>query len=783
MLVLSLIFSSAIFIPFTLFLCFSSTAVTIATTEFDFGTITLNSLKLLGDAHLSNATVRLTKDLTVPISGAGRALYSKPVRFRQPGSSFPASFKTFFSFSVSNLNPSSIGGGLAFLITPDDETLGDAGGCLGLLKADDSASSFLAVEFDTLMDVEFKDINGNHVGLDLNSMVSTQVGDLESAGIDLKSGDLVNAWIEYEASTKGFNIWVSYSNLKPPDPLLSFDLDLDQYVNDFMYVGFSGSTQGSTEAHSVEWWSFSSSFLSNSPSASASLTPPPPPPTLSMMNSTASSVKSPPPSLSPSPSTTQQKDTKSSCHNELCRQNPGAVAGVVTAGAFVLALFAGGFIWVYSRKIKRVKKSDSLASEIIKMPKEFTYKELKSATKCFNANRIIGHGAFGTVYKGILPENGDIVAVKRCSHSSQGKNEFLSELSIIGCLRHRNLVRLQGWCHEKGEILLVYDLMPNGSLDKALFEARTPLPWPHRRKILLGVASALAYLHQECENQVIHRDVKTSNIMLDEGFNARLGDFGLARQTEHDKSPDATVAAGTMGYLAPEYLLTGRATEKTDVFSYGAVVLEVASGRRPIEKDATAGKVGVSSNLVEWVWSLHREGRLLMAADARLGGEFEEGEMRRVLLVGLACSHPDPATRPTMRGVVQMLVGEAQVPIVPITKPSTSYTTSQLLMSLQDSVSDCNGIIAITTSSSSSENSFNAGHHIGDVIKNSEARGFNPGLIVLIVVGGLLLTFLIGNYVLYMYAQKTLPPRKKKPVSKKKMKRERLKQGVSAPGE
>jgi serine/threonine protein kinase len=284
-------------------------------------------------------------------------------------------------------------------------------------------------------------------------------------------------------------------------------------------------------------------------------------------------------------------------------------------------------------------------------------------------------------------------------------------LSIIGTLRHRNLVRLQGWCYEKGEILLVYDLMPNGSLDKALFEARTPLPWSHRRKVLLGVASALAYLHQECENQVIHRDIKTSNIMLDEGFNARLGDFGLARQIEHDKSPDATVAAGTMGYLAPEYLLTGRATEKTDVFSYGAVVLEVASGRRPIERETSGvGKVAVNGNLVEWVWSLHREGRLLMAADARLEGQFEESEMRRVLLVGLACSHPDPMARPAMRGVVQMLVGEAEVPLVPRAKPTLSFSTSHLLLSLQDSVSDCNGLIAV--SSSSSENSFIRGHDL-----------------------------------------------------------------------
>ncbi|KAH7513232.1 hypothetical protein FEM48_Zijuj12G0174700 [Ziziphus jujuba var. spinosa] len=706
-------FSGIFFAHFTLFFVFHNSVLIKAATEFDFGTLTLSSLKLLGDAHLNNGSVRLTRDLTVPNSGAGRVLYTKPIRFRQAGTHNPTSFSTFFSFSVTNLNPSSIGGGLAFVITPDDETVGDAGGFLGLVSGEGlgPASGFLAVEFDTLMDVEFKDINGNHVGLDLNSMVSTQVADLGALDVDLKSGDVVNAWIEYDGSTRVFNISVSYSNLKPKEPLLSFSLDLDQFVNDFMYVGFSGSTQGSTEIHSVEWWSFSSSFESNSSPGPPDLSPSapaPPPPTTTLMNPTANSVRSPPPSLAPSGSdsitSTNQKNSKSSsCHNQLCKQGPGAVAGVVTASAFVLALFAGALIWVYSKKFKHVKnKSESsFASEILKTPKEFTYRQLKTATKCFNANRIIGHGAFGTVYKGILPDTGDIVAVKRCSHSSQGKNEFLSELSIIGTLRHRNLVRLQGWCHEKGEILLVYDLMPNGSLDKALFEARMPLPWPHRRKILFGVASALAYLHQECENQVIHRDVKTSNIMLDEGFNARLGDFGLARQIEHDKSPDATVAAGTMGYLAPEYLLTGRATEKTDVFSYGAVVLEVASGRRPIEREVSGvGKVGVSGNLVEWVWSLHREGRLLTAADSRLEGEFEEGEMRKILLVGLACSHPDPLARPTMRNVVQMLVGEAEVPLVPRAKPSTSFSTSYLLQSLQDSVSDCNGMINLSTSSS-----------------------------------------------------------------------------------
>ncbi|KAI3522996.1 hypothetical protein L1887_01048 [Cichorium endivia] len=686
-----------------LFLCFSGNAAT-GTTSFDFQTLTLTSLKFLGDAHLFNNSVRLTRDLPVPNSGAGRVLYNKPVRFRQPGSPNPASFSTYFSFSIVNLNPGSIGGGLAFVISPNDEDVGDAGAYMGV------PTGAVAVEFDTLMDVEFKDINGNHVGLDLDSMVSSEVADLDSVNVNLRSGSQVNSWIDYSSLNQQLNISISYDNTKPKSPVLSITTNLNRYVKEFMFVGFSGSTQGSTEVHSVEWWSFTSSFDEDTkPGQSSS---PPSPPAATFMNPTANAVNSPPPSMPPTTTDsnnlnahTTQKQSK--CHNQLCKQGAGAVAGVVTASAFFLALCAILLIWVYSKKFKQAKKPELFASDIFKSPKEFSYKELKLATRCFDPTRIIGHGAFGTVYRGILSETGDVVAVKRCSHSGdQGKAEFMSELSIIGTLRHRNLLRLQGWCHEKGEIMLVYDLMPNGSLDKALFESRFTLAWAHRRKILMGVASALAYLHQECENQVIHRDVKASNIMLDESFNAKLGDFGLAREIEQNTSPDPTVAAGTMGYLAPEYLLTGRASEKTDVYSFGAVVLEVASGRRPIEKEAIgAGTNGQKSSLVDWAWGLHRENRLLAVADPRLCGEFEEAEMMKVLLIGLVCSHPDPAVRPMMRNVVQMLAGEAEVPLVPRAKPSLSFSTSDLLMTLQDSVSDLNEMIALSISSS--EHSFN----------------------------------------------------------------------------
>ncbi|CDY11240.1 BnaA03g00760D [Brassica napus] len=639
-------------------------------TRFDLGTLSLSTLKLLGDAHLNNGTIKLTRELPVPTSTAGKALYGKPIRFRHPETQSPASFSTYFSFTVTNLNPSSIGGGLAFVISPDGESIGSAGGFLGLTGESGSGSGFVAVEFDTLMDVEFKDVNGNHVGLDLNDVVSAAVADLGNVEIDLKSGNSVNSWITYDGSGRVLTVYVSYSNVKPKSPVLSVPLNLDRYVSDSMFVGFSGSTQGSTEIHSIDWWSFASSFDSSESS----------PPPLS-----GEPPSSPPssPSLSTPTSRIKPADPSSPCRNKLCKKSPAAVAG-----------------------------SESFSSEIMKSPRKFTYKELKLATDSFSTTRVIGNGAFGTVYKGILPGSGEIIAVKRCSHVSQGNTEFLSELSLIGTLRHRNLLRLQGYCREKGEILLIYDLMPNGSLDKALHESPTTLPWPHRRKILLGVASALAYLHQECENQIIHRDVKTSNVMLDASFNPKLGDFGLARQTEHDKSPDATAAAGTMGYLAPEYLLTGRATEKTDVFSYGAVVLEVTTGRRPITRaEANPGlrpgfKTG--SSLVDWVWGLYREGRLLTAVDERLSdGELNPEEVNRVLMVGLACSQPDPVTRPSMRTVVQILVGEADVPEVPMARPSPSlsFSTSELLLTLQDSASDCNEALApvSTTSCSSSE--------------------------------------------------------------------------------
>ncbi|CAN6336176.1 unnamed protein product [Urochloa humidicola] len=733
-----------------------------AAVRFDYATLTLGSLRLLGDAHLKNGTIRLSHDLPVPTSGAGRALYATAVPVL-------AGFSTQFAFTVATLNPSSVGGGLAFVVSTDATSLGDAGAYIGVSTAADAA----AVEFDTLMDVQFGDLNGNHVGLDLGSMVSAAAADLDEVGVELTSGRTVNAWIDYRpAKEKGggggiLEVSVSYAAKRPPAPVLSAPLDLGESVKGAAFVGFSASTQGSTEVHAIEWWTFSTASPSPAqpappPEESPAAQPPQPsvnnnPPVLPsplLPGTTAPPAATTVSASAPSISAAASAPAAAAGNSNAGSPRPpahAAVAGAATAGAFVAASFAGFALWALARRARARRRTAvaaavsttgrrggdgglASAAALARSPREFSYKELSAATRGFDSTRVIGNGAFGTVYKGIVPDTGAMVAVKRCTNAGNGeqaRSEFLSELSIIAGLRHRNLLRLQGWCYEKGEILLVYDYMRNGSLDRALFDAASPvLPWRHRRDILAGVASALAYLHHECERRVIHRDVKSSNVMLDDSFRARLGDFGLARQAEHGESPDATAAAGTMGYLAPEYLLTGSATEATDVFSFGALALEVACGRRPI--GATGTEAGRWNNLVEWVWSLHGEARVVEAVDPRLGGEFEEGEVRRALLVGLACSSPEPGMRPGMRAVVQVLGGEADPPFVPAARPSMSFSANhQLLLSLQDSVSDYNAL-GLTLSEDSSEDSMSSssltstlrrgGHDIGFSTTGGDAR-------------------------------------------------------------
>ncbi|CAN6201782.1 unnamed protein product [Urochloa humidicola] len=664
----------------------ASSAVAAKNVSIDSATLSLADLTLLGDSFLRNGSVGLTRDTGVPSSSAGSVLCTQPVALRGTTNATDAvavaSFAARFSFVIDNPNAGAAGGdGIAFFISPGRAALGATGGYLGLFnssssgpaaaKNGSSSAAIVAVEFDTMANPEFADPSDNHVGLDLGSPVSVAAADLAASGIDLKSGNLTTAWIDYRGADRRLEVFLSYAPAaKPKRPVLSAAVDLSPYLSSAMYVGFSASTEGSTQQHTIKEWTFQTFGVPSTANSSSSSFE---------TNATSNSSEQAAVPASTAPP----------------RKRVGLALGIL--GPVALAAAFVFFAWVSIRKLVELtgsrKNDGAFSSELLKRPRKFSYKELSAATRGFHASRVIGKGAFGTVYKATMPGSTGAgaatatatYAVKRSTQAHQSRSEFVAELSVIACLRHKNLVQLDGWCDDKGELLLVYEYMPNGSLDRALYGEPCTLTWPQRYAVAAGIASVLSYLHQECEQRVIHRDIKTSNILLDGNLSPRLGDFGLARLMDHNKSPVSTLTAGTMGYLAPEYLQSGKATEQTDVFSYGVVVLEVCCGRRPIDKDDGGGK---NVNLVDWVWRLHGEDRLIEAADARLVGEFDRDEMLRLLLVGLSCANPNCEERPAMRRVVQILNREAEPVPVPRKKPLLVFSSSAS-MKLQEIAFSC----------------------------------------------------------------------------------------------
>ncbi|WRX24283.1 Protein kinase domain - like 10 [Theobroma cacao] len=302
-------------------------------------------------------------------------------------------------------------------------------------------------------------------------------------------------------------------------------------------------------------------------------------------------------------------------------------------------------------------KSEELEDWELDCPHRFQYKDLYAATRGFKDSEIIGLGGFGAVYKGVLPTTGAEIAVKKITQNSiQGLREFAAEIESLGRLRHKNLVNLQGWCKQKNDLLLIYEYVPYGSLHSLLFNQKQgfALSWDQRFNIIKGIAAGLLYLHEEWELVVIHRDVKSSNVLIDAGMNARLGDFGLARLYDHGTESHTTNIVGTIGYIAPELARNGKASTRSDVFAYGVLLLEVVSGRKPID----------SRNifLVDWVIECHKAGQILDAMDPKLNSSFVIEEVRLVLLLGLLCSHPKPEVRPSMRKVMRYLNRDDPLP-------------------------------------------------------------------------------------------------------------------------
>ena len=367
--------------------------------SIDFPYFTLRNLTLLGDSYLRNGVVGLTRELGVPSSSAGTMIYNKPITFFDLDSNVTASFSTRFSFSIANVNPSSFGDGLAFFLSPDNQTLGSPGGYLGLVNSSQlTKNKFLAIEFDTRLDPHFDDPNENHVGLDIESLISIKTGDAMLQGIDLKSGNWITAWIDYVNGKRKLHVSLSYSSFKPENPVLSVDIDLSDYLKPVMYVGFSASTEGSTELHLIENWSFSTFGF-----VPARLR-------LSPHNVSDSSVTVKP--AIPVPS------SGSKHHNRI-----GFGLGIAGPAFFFVVLLVFGYVSV--RKWRGIRTQMSFKAELLAGPREFSYKELKSATKGFHSSRIIGHGAFGTVYRAIFASSrtGTIAAVKRSKHSHEGNSQ------------------------------------------------------------------------------------------------------------------------------------------------------------------------------------------------------------------------------------------------------------------------------------------------------------------------------------------------------------------------
>uniref|UniRef100_A0A0D3FED6 non-specific serine/threonine protein kinase n=1 Tax=Oryza barthii TaxID=65489 RepID=A0A0D3FED6_9ORYZ len=295
--------------------------------------------------------------------------------------------------------------------------------------------------------------------------------------------------------------------------------------------------------------------------------------------------------------------------------------------------------------------------------KAFSFNDLRNATKNFRPDSLLGEGGFGHVYKGWIdehtlapskPGSGMVVAVKKLKPEGfQGHKEWLTEVNYLGQLHHKNLVKLIGYCSDGDNRLLVYEFMPKGSLENHLFRrGADPLSWAIRLKVAIGAARGLSFLH-DAENQVIYRDFKASNILLDSEFNSKLSDFGLAKAgPTGDKTHVSTQVMGTHGYAAPEYIATGRLSAKADVYSFGVVLLELLTGRRALDKS----KPGIEQNLVDWAKPhLGDKRRLYRVMDTKLGGQYPKKGAHAIANIALQCICNDAKMRPRMSEVLEEL--------------------------------------------------------------------------------------------------------------------------------
>ncbi|KAH1082656.1 hypothetical protein J1N35_022417 [Gossypium stocksii] len=348
-------------------------------------------------------------------------------------------------------------------------------------------------------------------------------------------------------------------------------------------------------------------------------------------------------------------------------RNPkvGIIIGIVVG--FIILLCGSLLFFLFRCRHKRYKGEVfvDVAGEVDRriafgQLKRFAWRELQLATDNFSEKNILGQGGFGKVYKGVLSDNTK-VAVKRLTdfESPGGDAAFQREVEMISVAVHRNLLRLIGFCTTPTERLLVYPFMQNLSVAYRLRELKPGEPvlaWPTRKRIALGAARGLEYLHEHCNPKIIHRDVKAANVLLDEDFEAVVGDFGLAKLVDVRRTNVTTQVRGTMGHIAPEYLSTGKSSERTDVFGYGIMLLELVTGQRAIDFSRLEDEDDVL--LLDHVKKLEREKMLDAIVDRNLNKNYIMQEVEAMIQVALLCTQSSPEDRPAMSEVVRMLEGE-----------------------------------------------------------------------------------------------------------------------------
>ncbi|KAK1401899.1 Cysteine-rich receptor-like protein kinase 2 [Heracleum sosnowskyi] len=341
--------------------------------------------------------------------------------------------------------------------------------------------------------------------------------------------------------------------------------------------------------------------------------------------------------------------------------------GVVCSVCLLLLIFAVILWYQLVRKPNVTERGDILGIDKLQGPVIYNFKDLKSATRSFGEDSKIGEGGFGDVYKGIM-KNGDIVAVKKLSvTTSKAKTDFESEVKLISNVNHRNIIRLLGCSGRGSKLLLVFEYMANGSLDKFLYgEKLGSLSWKQRIDVILGIARGLAYLHEQFHSCIIHRDIKSSNILLDDDFQPKIADFGLARLICDDQSHLSTKFAGTLGYTAPEYAIHGQLTEKVDTYSFGVVVLEIVGGKRCTSLITEP----VTVSLLEQAWNLYENDMHSDFVDENLDPkEYNVDNVKKIIEIALMCTQSPTSVRPTMSEVVVLLTNDRSIEQKPAGKP------------------------------------------------------------------------------------------------------------------